>query len=193
MSDPNRRADDTWRSRMEERLDAAIDRLTAHVSGCESEAKHSREWRDAVDGKLDKLVAASNRATGAWWAITKVAAVGSALAAGAWTVWEKLHVVVLAVLLLGASSALAHEDDPVLRELRNPMTGYSCCNMTDCALTDDWDQRQGAYMVRLDGEWKAVPNEIVIKDRGPHPTGQAVICISPIGELLCFLPGATGV
>lgn len=99
----------------------------------------------------------------------------------------------LLLALVVAAPALAHEEDPVVRELMNPVTGGSCCHERDCRLTDEWDQRQGVYLVHLEGEWRPVPAEIVIRARGPHPTGQAVICISPVGQLLCFLPGATRV
>lgn len=182
---------------MEDRLDHAIDRLTAHVSGCEKHQEHEKEWREKTEGtisgmdaKLDKLVAAQDRAKGAWWAVTKVAAGIAALAGAASWAWDHFKPIVILALLLVPSASLAHEDDPVLRELQSPVTGGSCCNMTDCSLTDDWDQRAGSYVVRLAGAWVTVPDEIVIRGHHPHPSGRAVLCVSPAGPMLCFLPGA---
>ncbi len=125
---------------------------------------------------------------------------GTATAVGAtWAfvehAWPTLSKIIgrQAVVLLLAGSALAHDDDPVLRDLMSPVTGMSCCHERDCKLYDVWEQEPGGYRIRIDGEWKMVPQEIVIRDRGPHPTGQAVLCVSPIGRWLCFLPGAQGV
>lgn len=112
-----------------------------------------------------------------------------AFAEHAWPMVSRALGLHAALLILLCGPAMAHEDDPVLRELQTP-TGGSCCHERDCSLTDDWDQRAGAYVVRHAGVWRTVPGEIVIQGQRPHPSGRAVLCILPGGHWLCFLPGA---
>ncbi len=111
MNDTNRRADDTWRSRMEDRLDTVIGELREHVGGCSQLQKSGKEWRDktdakfdAMDGKLDKLLASKDQAKGAWWALTKVGAAIVALAGGvAWLFDHLRPAIVIAFVLTGAT------------------------------------------------------------------------------------------
>lgn len=67
MSDESagRRSDDSWRSRIEDRLERAVRELTSHVSGCTQIQNHAKEWRDdqaqqtkEMNDKLDKLLLA---------------------------------------------------------------------------------------------------------------------------------------
>lgn len=178
-------------------------RLTSLEEGRKAQERQHEENQDRlklIDAKMELMLQAVHMAEGGWWAAGKIIAVilgaGSGFAmigSAAW--WAFQHVairpaIVLTILL--ASAALAHEDDQFLRELQTP-TGGSCCSDRDCSLTDDWDQRAGAYRVRVEGEWREVPAEIVIRGKPPHPSGRAVLCVLPAGQPLCFLPGATGV
>lgn len=178
-----------------------------HIGSCtelnkvaDQRHRDNLERMDRMDGKLDRLVKASDDRDAVVRVIKRAlgwgAAGGSAIV-GTWGFVEHAWPVVktwlsrsgVAVLMV-AWPAHGHDDDPVLRDLQNPATGGSCCHERDCALTDDWDLRQGAYVVRLDGAWVSVPDEIVIRDHRPHPSGRAVLCKLPSGTLLCFLPGA---
>ena len=100
----------------------------------------------------------------------------------------------LAGLLLSLAPylALAHDGrhDAWYGELRQP-DGSSCCNMLDCAPTDDWKPTADGYAVRIAGAWVPVPPERVIDNKG-NPVGRAVLCLraGPPPEILCFVPGA---
>jgi hypothetical protein len=78
--------------------------------------------------------------------------------------------------------------------LKNPRTGRSCCDESDCARTevrmrgDGWDARAP------DGSWITVPPESIVVDQG-NPTGEPILCSMPGDEgwrVLCFVPGPSG-
>ena len=51
--------------------------------------------------------------------------------------------------------------------------GVPCCDIADGHRTE-YDFRQGAYWVPIEGQWMAVPEHAVIRDRG-NPVGEAVV------------------
>lgn len=86
--------------------------------------------------------------------------------------------------------ALAHDSGPHaewFQSLTIPGTVASCCNMHDCAPTQDYRTRDGVYEVLHQGRWLPVPPERVLVRRD-NPTGQAVACILA-GAVVCFVPG----
>ena len=55
----------------------------------------------------------------------------------------------------------------------------------------DYDMRQDAYWVPIDGKWMPVPSEAVVPN-ADNPTGDAVVWYSKYGErvvIRCFVPG----
>lgn len=67
--------------------------------------------------------------------------------------------------------------------------GVPCCDMADGHRTD-YDFREGAYWVPIEGQWMAVPERAVIRDRG-NPIGQAVVWyVHHRGSIVisCFVP-----
>jgi len=56
-------------------------------------------------------------------------------------------------------------------EMKSP-TGSLCCSFADGHRTE-YDIRQGQYWVPIDGEWQAVPPEVVINT--PNPVGDAIV------------------
>ena len=69
-----------------------------------------------------------------------------------------------------------------------------CCDGHDATkLADvDWDTMRGEdgkshYKVRVDGEWREVPDDALVD--GPNKEGEALLWIFH-GQLLCFMPGA---
>ena len=67
--------------------------------------------------------------------------------------------------------------------------GVPCCDISDGHRTE-YDVRQGAYWVPIEGEWMAVPERAVIRDRG-NPVGQAVVWYVRHGGAIiisCFVP-----
>jgi hypothetical protein len=67
--------------------------------------------------------------------------------------------------------------------------GVPCCDIADGHRTD-YDFREGAYWVPIEGQWMAVPKRAVIRDRG-NPVGQAVVWyVHHRGNIIisCFVP-----
>jgi hypothetical protein len=67
--------------------------------------------------------------------------------------------------------------------------GVPCCDISDGHRTD-YDFRQGAYWVPIEGQWMVVPERAIIRDRG-NPVGQAVVWyVHHRGSIIisCFVP-----
>jgi hypothetical protein len=66
--------------------------------------------------------------------------------------------------------------------------GVPCCDISDGHRTD-YDVRNGAYWVPIEGEWMAVPERAIIRDRA-NPVGQAgVWYVRHRGSIIsCFVP-----
>jgi hypothetical protein len=50
--------------------------------------------------------------------------------------------------------------------------GVPCCDISD--RRTEYDFRDGTYWVPIDGQWMAVPERAIIRDRG-NPVGEAVV------------------
>jgi hypothetical protein len=80
------------------------------------------------------------------------------------------------------------------RELKQPDTGYSCCNGTangiegDCRPTRAFLGDDGAWHALMDGKWVIVPARVVLKQMAPD--GNSHICASKSGTIYCFLRGS---
>jgi len=80
------------------------------------------------------------------------------------------------------------------KELKQPGTGYSCCNGTvngiegDCRPTRAYIQDDGTWRALIDGRWVPVPPRVVLKQLAPD--GNSHICASRSGLIYCFLGGS---
>jgi hypothetical protein len=80
------------------------------------------------------------------------------------------------------------------KELKQPGTGYSCCNGTtdgregDCRPTRAYLTEEGTWKALVDGEWVPVPPRVVLKQLAPD--GNSHICASRSGLIYCFLGGS---
>jgi hypothetical protein len=80
------------------------------------------------------------------------------------------------------------------KELKQPGTGYSCCNGTvngiegDCRPTRAYLQDDGTWRALIDGRWVLVPPRVVLKQLAPD--GNSHICASRSGLIYCFLGGS---
>ena len=80
------------------------------------------------------------------------------------------------------------------KELKQPGTGYSCCNGTvngvegDCRPTRAYLQDDGTWRALVDGQWVVVPPRVVLKQLAPD--GNSHICASRSGLIYCFLGGS---
>ncbi len=98
-------------------------------------------------------------------------------------------VLVLSGILLGVVSTLpdsaqAEERRAWFKSLKQPDTGYSCCDISDCRRTDaNW--RQGQWWAVVSGEWTPIPPEKELDKRSID--GDAYVCSSPTRRIYCFI------
>jgi hypothetical protein len=67
--------------------------------------------------------------------------------------------------------------------------GVPCCDAADGHRTE-YDFRDGAYWVPIEGQWMVVPDRAIIRDRG-NPVGEAVVWyVHHRGSIIisCFVP-----
>ena len=67
--------------------------------------------------------------------------------------------------------------------------GVPCCDISDGHRTE-YDFRDGAYWVPIEGRWMQVPTHAIIRDRG-NPVGEAVVWyVHHRGSIVisCFVP-----
>lgn len=84
------------------------------------------------------------------------------------------------------------------QQLKQPGTGYSCCNGTiigpqgtiegDCRPTRAYQGDDGTWHALIDGRWVSVPPRVVLKELAPD--GRNHICASRSGVIFCFLGGS---
>src|SRR3954464_15002000 len=80
------------------------------------------------------------------------------------------------------------------QELKQPGTGYSCCNGTvngiegDCRPTRAYLQEDGTWKAMIDGRWMPVPPRVVLKNLAPD--GNSHICAGKGGMIYCFIGGS---
>ena len=78
--------------------------------------------------------------------------------------------------------------------LKQPGTGFSCCNGStngvegDCRPTRAYLNDDGNWYALLDGNWIPVPPRVVLKQLAPD--GSSHICASKSGLIYCFLGGS---
>lgn len=108
------------------------------------------------------------------------------------------QIALLASLLLLVRAAFAFDDgqyDNVPADIRAwfkgviAPNGVPCCDISDGHRTE-YDVRDGAYWVPIEGQWMAVPERAIIRDRG-NPVGEAVVWyVHHRGSVVisCFVP-----
>ena len=80
------------------------------------------------------------------------------------------------------------------QQLKQPGTGYSCCNGTingiegDCRPTRAYLADDGVWRALVDGRWVPVPPRVVLRQMAPD--GRNHICANRSGTIFCFLAGS---
>lgn len=80
------------------------------------------------------------------------------------------------------------------KELKQPGTGFSCCNGRtnssegDCRPTRAYMNDDGVWYALINGRWIPVPPRVVLKQLAPD--GASHICASKSGMIYCFLGGS---
>jgi hypothetical protein len=82
------------------------------------------------------------------------------------------------------------------RSLKQPGTGTSCCDLSDCRTVRVRSGAQGyeALVSKPDFPiefplWVAIPDDKIIRGKD-NPLGAAVLCWTPSRGVLCFVQGA---
>lgn len=103
-------------------------------------------------------------------------------------------------LLCVFGTALAHDHsrpdlDGWFKSLRSK-GGIPCCDGSDALSVEDpdWRSQDGKYQVRLNGEWRDVPDEAVVTE--PNKFGRTKVWPVTYEDgavvIRCFMPGAMG-
>jgi hypothetical protein len=80
------------------------------------------------------------------------------------------------------------------KDLKQPGTGYSCCNGTangidgDCRPTRAYLQDDGTWKAMVNGHWMPVPPRVVLQRLAPD--GNSHICAGKSGMIYCFIGGS---
>ena len=80
------------------------------------------------------------------------------------------------------------------KDLKQPGTGYSCCNGSvngvegDCRPTRAYLQEDGVWRALVDGHWMPVPPRVVLQRLAPD--GNSHICAGKSGMIYCFIGGS---
>ena len=99
----------------------------------------------------------------------------------------RLPIILLSVLLAtnswGMDSLGEHENSPLapwFKSLKQPGTGYSCCDVSDCKVISSENVKieDGKWKVKVEDSWWEVPPEKVLQGKN-NPTGEAVACYNP--------------
>jgi hypothetical protein len=77
------------------------------------------------------------------------------------------------------------------KNLKQPGTGYSCCNGDsthgDCRPTRAYKTGDGTWRALVDGHWQPVPPSVVLKMLAPD--GNSHVCAGKSGMIYCFIGG----
>ena len=91
--------------------------------------------------------------------------------------------------LLSPPTAVAEDRGAWFKSLRQPKTGMSCCDISDCRRTTaDW--RDGQWWARVEGEWTPIPQEKQLEKVSID--GDAYVCSGPTRVIYCFVPPTFG-
>jgi hypothetical protein len=94
----------------------------------------------------------------------------------------------------GTRNAGHAENHDWYKELKQPGTGYSCCNGTmngiegDCRPTRAFLTDEGTWKALIDGRWMPVPPRVVLQKLAPD--GNSHICAGKSGMIYCFIGGS---
>lgn len=88
------------------------------------------------------------------------------------------------VALIAVAPANAEDRGAWFKSLRQPKTGFSCCDISDCRRTEaDW--HNGQWHAVVDGKWTPIPPERELDKRSID--GDAYVCASPTRRIYCFV------
>jgi hypothetical protein len=97
----------------------------------------------------------------------------------------KRGVLLLAVLAGASSIGHAEERGTWFKSLKQPITGASCCDISDCKRADaDW--KDGQWWADVQGQWTPIPKEKELTKTSID--GEAYVCSGYGRKIYCFVP-----
>lgn len=87
--------------------------------------------------------------------------------------------------IAAAGPARAEDTGSWLRSLRQPDTGLSCCDISDCRQTEaDW--HSGQWWAKVDGQMTPIPKQKELQKSSAD--GEAYVCAGQQRKIYCFIP-----
>lgn len=105
--------------------------------------------------------------------------------------WTCAAFVALAALLalILAGPAGAQTKGEWFKSLKQPETGFSCCDISDCKRTEaDW--KDGQWWADVNGAYTPIPPDKELDVMSFD--GEAYVCNSPNGKIYCFIKPGMG-
>jgi hypothetical protein len=106
------------------------------------------------------------------------------------TVAASLAIVLVGTAVTGVSiraedRAMQEDRGSWFKSLKQPATGMSCCDVSDCRRTDA-DYRAGQWWAVVENNWTPIPKEKELEKKSID--GDAYVCSGPRGTIYCFVP-----
>lgn len=108
--------------------------------------------------------------------------------------WRWLWIgLALGLVLLAIVPVWAQDRGSWFKSLKQPGSGFSCCDISDCRRTDAEWRGEGwtAISKGAGGAWVVIPPDKVL-DQPKSLDGDAYLCESPNGRIYCFVPPDIG-
>lgn len=99
--------------------------------------------------------------------------------------------IVLAAIFYSATS-WAEDRGSWFKSLKQPLTGASCCDVSDCVAAPDAQKRDGQWWATVQGEMTPIPNEKILRDKWSYD-GKAYVCSGYGRRIYCFVEPGGGV
>ena len=92
-----------------------------------------------------------------------------------------LAIVAVFALAKCGNEARAHD---IYHDWKIPGTTTSCCNDKDCRPTSAWQDMEGRWLIRVNGQDIVIPDRVILPEQ---PDGRCHVC-EMHGTVFCFAP-----
>lgn len=96
----------------------------------------------------------------------------------------------LMIVHLATQQAHAESRAEWFKSLKQPMTGASCCDISDCKRTKaNWEK--GQWWADVQGVWTPIPKDKILTDKASID-GEAYVCSGFARRIYCFIKPSPG-